>query len=231
MPSNLTGAGVTIGIVGQSRTDFADFTNFRSLTGATFANPTEVVPTAYGGVDPGAACTTTTCSNSGAQTEATLDVFRAGSVAPGAKLLLVTASAASGGIGDDAEYLVDTEPVPAQVMNISFGACESAAGVGGVHFWNTLFSTAAGEGISVFVASGDAGASGCDAYFGTPPASPAPNSPNYICSSSYATCVGGTEFNDASTYSAYWSASNGARPLVGSRLHSGRRVERAAELR
>jgi len=63
-------------------------------------------------------------------------------------------------------------------------------------------------GISVFVASGDSGASGCDPYNATPPASPSPNSPNYICSSSYATCVGGTEFNDAGSYSTYWSSTN-----------------------
>ena len=79
----------------------------------------------------------------------------------------------------------------------------------GVAFWDTLFQQAAGEGISVFVSSGDAGASGCDSYFSTPPAIPAPNSPNYICSSSYATCVGGTEFNDTSNPSQYWSSSNG----------------------
>ena len=136
-------------------------------------------------------------------------MLRAGSVAPGAKLLLVVANDASGGIGVDAQYLVDTEPVPAQVMNVSFGRCESAAGPSGVAFWDALFQQAAGEGISVFVASGDAGASGCDSYFSTPPASPAPNSPNYICSTSYATCVGGTEFNDTSKPSQYWSSSNG----------------------
>jgi pseudomonalisin len=210
LPSNLTGADVTIGIVGESRTNFADFVNFRALTGSTFHNPTEIVPTAYGGVDPGPACTSSPCALSGVQGEATLDVFRSGSVAPGANLLLVVATAASGGIGADAQYLVNTEPVPAQVMSISFGFCESAAGKSAVDYWDTLFQTAAAEGISVFVASGDSGASGCDTAFATPPASPAANSPNYICSSSYATCVGGTEFNDASDYFSYWSSSNGS---------------------
>ncbi len=209
LPSNLTGTGITIGIVGRSRTDFADFSNFRSLTGSTFPNPTEVVPTAYGGVDPGPACTASPCAN-GDQGEATLDVLRAGSIAPAAKLLLVVDTVAGGDIGADAEYLVDTTPVPAQVMNLSFGACESAAGASGVAFWDNLFQAAAAEGISVLVASGDSGASGCDAYNAAPPASPLPNSPNYICSSSYATCVGGTEFNDASSYSTYWSSANGA---------------------
>ncbi len=75
--------------------------------------------------------------------------------------------------------------------------------------WDTLFSQAAAEGISVFVCSGDSGAAGCDAYFTTPPASQI-QSPNYICSSSYATCLGGTEFADASNPSQYWYSTNGA---------------------
>ena len=216
LPLSLTGAGQTIGIVGRSHTDFADFSNFRSLTGATFANPTEIVPTTFGGVDPGPAvtsCSTSPCNAPDDQLEATLDVLRTGSTAPGANLLLVIDTTASGDIETDAQYLVQTTPVPAQVMNISFGKCETSAGPSHVTYWNTLFQQAAGEGISAFVCSGDSGASGCDTYFATPPASPLANSPNYICSSGYATCVGGTEFNDASNPSAYWSSSNGTNLL------------------
>lgn len=212
LPASLTGAGMTIGIVDRSRTNFADFSNFRALTGSTFPNPTEIVPTAFGGVDPGPAYTappggTTSTSEQG---EATLDVVRAGTVAPGASLLLVVATAASGGIEVDAQFLVQSTPVPAQVMTISFGACESSAGTAGVTFWDTLFQQAAAEGISSFVSSGDAGASGCDTHGSAPPANPLPNSPNYICSSSYVTCVGGTEFNEGSNPSQYWTSGNGA---------------------
>jgi subtilase family serine protease len=212
LPLSLTGAGQTIGIVGRSRTNVADFNNFKSLTGATFANPTEIVPTAFGGVDPGPAatsCSTSPCNPPEDQLEATLDVLRAGSTAPGANLLLVIDTSASGDIETDAQYLVQTTPVPAQVMNISFGKCETSAGPSGVAHWDTLFQQAAAEGISTFVCSGDSGASECDTYFATPPASPKPNNPNYICSSGYATCVGGTEFNDSSSPSLYWSSSNG----------------------
>jgi len=211
VPASLTGAGQTIGIVAESRTDFADFAAFGTQAGISLANPTEVVPTAYGGVDPGPAYTSPPSAGTSIdlQSEATLDVQRAGSVAPGANLLLVVASTASGGIGTDAQYLVETSPAPAQIMNISFGGCESAAGSSGVSYWNTLFQQAAVEGISVFVSSGDSGASGCDTAFTTPPASPEANSPNSICSTSYATCVGGTEFNDTSNPSEYWSSANG----------------------
>ncbi len=214
LPAGVTGAGMAIGIVAEARTDASDFNEFKSLTGSTFPNPTEIVPTAYGGVDPGPAYTAppncgSNCELMDYQGEATLDVLRAGSVAPGASLLLVTASAASGGIEDDAQYLIQSKPVPVQVITISFGACELAGGPSGVTFWDGLFQQAAAEGISVFVSSGDSGASGCDSAFVTPPSGPYPNSPNYICSSSYATCVGGTEFNDSTNPTTYWNSSNG----------------------
>jgi len=97
-------------------------------------------------------------------------------VAPAANLLLVISSQNDGndGIGTDAQYVVNTTPVPVQVMSISFGACESSAGAANVAFWDNLFQTAASEGISVFVSSGDSGAAGCDAAFSAPPASPRP---------------------------------------------------------
>ncbi len=214
LPAGITGAGTSIGIVAEARTDANDFNYFKSLTGSTFPNPTEIVPTAFGGVDPGPAYTSPpNCGNScdlvDDQGEATLDVMRAGSVAPGATLLLAVASAASGGIYDDAQYFIQTSPPPVQVVTISFGACELEGGPSGVNDWDSLFQQAAAEGISVFVSSGDSGASGCDSAFVAPPASPYPNSPNYICSSSFATCVGGTEFNDSANPSTYWRSTNG----------------------
>ncbi len=203
--SGSSAAGQTIGIVSWSRTSFADFNSFRNVTEATFANPTEVIPVGYGGIDPGPAAGAGGVATDG-QDEATLDVTRAGSVAQDAKLLLVASSrtGSNDALGSDAQYLVQTSPVPAQIITISFGACESAAGLSGVTYWDSLFQQAAAEGISVFVSSGDSGASGCDKSFATPPTAPAANSINYICSSGYATCVGGTEFNDVSDPSLYW---------------------------
>ena len=216
VPSSLTGSGVTIGIVGRSRTDMDDFKYFRQATGTTFADPTEIVPP--GGTDPGPPFTTPPTGNQsiGDQLEAELDVFRAASIAQGAAVkLVITASTATADIDTDAQYLVNTQPV-VQIINISFGLCESSAGPAAVSYWDGLFSQAQMEGISVFVASGDSGASGCDASFSTPPANPAADSPNYICSSSYATCVGGTEFNDAADYAKYWNSSQ--NPAVASAL-------------
>ena len=199
-----------IGIVGHARTNFNDFENFRQITKSNFPNPTEIIPTAFGGVDPGPALTSPPAGNVsfGDQSEATLDVMRAGNVGGAAPILLVVAAPASGGIEAAAQYLVQTTPLPSHVMSISFGACESSAGPSGVAFWDTLLQQAAAEGISVLVSSGDSGAAGCDPDFTAPPAAPLPNSPNYICSSSYATCVGGTQFNDIGNPSQYWNQSN-----------------------
>jgi subtilase family serine protease len=209
----INGAGQTIAIVGRSRVYAQDITNFQSLTGLSQQAPIEIVPTSppFNGVDPGPPQTSppTSGSFSKDQLEATLDVSRATSVAPGATIDLVVSSntATANGIEIASQYVVDTNPVFAHIMNISFGACESLAGQLGDTFWDSLFSQAAAEGISVFVASGDAGAAGCDAYFSTPPASQT-LSINFICASSHATCVGGTEFADTGNPSQYWSPNN-----------------------
>ena len=213
VPSAYTGAGYTIGIVSWARVYSGDLSTYKSLFGVSFPTPNVIIPTAYGGVDPGAACSSTTCSATelDGQQEATLDVDRAGSTAPGATLLLV-ASASSGsndGIGADAEYIIGQKA--ANILSISFGACEASAGKSSVNYWDALFQTATGEGISVFVSSGDAGAQGCEVAFQSPTYTGYTgygNSPNYICSSSYATCVGGTEFADAANYSTYWNTTN-----------------------
>jgi subtilase family serine protease len=226
LPTSLTGSGVTIGVVGEAHVDTADISEFQSFLGANFNTPDQVVPTAQGGVDPGAAYTsvpacenTNSCSSTvndyiDAQGEATLDVTRAGSVAPGANVVLVTAAVnnlTSDGVYTDVQYIIATtsSPGPFQVMSISFGGCEADGGKSDVDAWNSVYQTAAGEGISVFVSSGDSGAAGCDTHGQAPPSTAGPASPNALCSSQYDTCVGGTEFNDASNYSAYWNASNG----------------------
>jgi subtilase family serine protease len=217
VPADLTGEGVTVGIMGRAHTNFADYAAFQKLTGVSFKNPTEIVPTAFGGVDPGPPYTTkqTTYTDLLAdQVEATADVDWISSVAPQANVKLVISSLYSknysDGLHDDAQYLVQSKPVPAQVIVVSFHVCEAEAGPSESDFWSGIFSQAAMEGISAFVSSGDGGAAGCDSKFQRPPANPAPISINAVCASGYATCVGGTEFNDASDPSKYWSGSNGS---------------------
>jgi pseudomonalisin len=193
-----TGAGQKIAIIGRSRVAPTDISAFESNTGLTTNLPNVIIPT--NGADPGT-------TNDGDQMEATLDVERVIGTAPAIQADLVVSSNAGGGIYAAASYEVETVLDP--VMNISFGACEAYNGASGVSLWDALFSQAASEGISVFVSSSDSGAAGCDIQFATPPAYQF-LSINYICASSYATCVGGTEFVEGPNSSQYWSATNGA---------------------
>jgi subtilase family serine protease len=189
-----------VAIVGRSRVAATDISEFESLAGLPTAQPNVIVPT--GGTDPGT-------TNGGDQDEATLDVDRVMGTAPGVGVdLIVSADSRTvSGIYTAAAYEVNTLVDP--VMSVSFGDCEANAGQQGVSVWDTLFSAAAAEGISVLVSSGDSGAAGCDGDTSMLPATQTA-SINYICSSSYATCVGGTEFADTSDAGSFWSTTNGS---------------------
>jgi len=218
VPTNFTGTGQSIAIVSRTRVYDADDTNFMTRANVTFAAPTIIVPPT--GVDPGApatTCSTTgttnTCTNPSDavndQGEATLDVQRAGSVAPGATLKLIASSdkGQSDGIVIGIEYAVDNNPVPAQILSISFASCEHDNGSSASVAFDQLFQQAAAEGISVFVASGDGGVAGCEPLDSTPSTTQVVST-NTLCASGYVTCVGGTEFGDQANPTAYWSSSN-----------------------
>ena len=220
LPSTYTGTGQSIAIVSRTRVYDGDDSSFMTRANVTFAPPTVIVPP--DGVDPGPAattCTTTgttnTCTNPSDavndQGEATLDVQRAGSVAPGATLKLIASSdkGQSDGIVIDIEYAIDTNPVPAPILSISFASCENDNGRSSSIAFDQLYQQAAAEGISVFVASGDGGVAGCEALDATPSTTQIAST-NTLCASGYVTCVGGTEFGDQANPTAYWSSSNSA---------------------
>ncbi|HEY4379974.1 MAG TPA: protease pro-enzyme activation domain-containing protein [Acidobacteriaceae bacterium] len=199
--ANVTGIGQRVAVIGRSRVVATDISEFQSLFNLPANPPNTIVPGA--GPDPGLA-------GGGDQLEATLDVSRVVATAPTAQIDLVILPNSGGGIYSAAQYAVNTLNDP--IMNISFSGCELHAGLAGVQAWDTLFSQAASQGISVFVSSGDSGVATCDIAFTAPPAVQSA-SINYICASSYATCVGGTELNDFANPSAYWSANNGTNFL------------------
>src|SRR6185437_1139271 len=198
--ATVAGKAQRVAIVGRSRVAATDISAFESMTGLPAVQPNVIVPT--GGIDPGT-------TKSGDQDEATLDVDRVMGTAPGVGVDLVVSadSKTVSGIYTAAAYEVNTLVDP--VMSISFGDCESNAGQQGVRVGNTLFSAAAAEGSSVMVSSGDSGAAGCDGDSQTLPVTQSA-SINYICASSYVTCVGGTEFADTNSAVSYWSAQNGS---------------------
>jgi subtilase family serine protease len=194
--TGLTGLGQRVAIIGRSRVVGSDISDFEADTGLPSNPPHVVIPGA--GPDPGFGST-------GDFSEATMDVQRVLGTAPYAQADLVILPNSGGGIFTAAQYEVNTLNDP--IMNISFGVCEASAGSAIVKSWDSLFSQAASQGISVLVCSMDSGAATCDAGFTTAPATQQ-LSINALCSSSYATCVGGTEFADTANPSLYWSSAN-----------------------
>jgi len=216
----IDGSGQSIAIVARTRVYKPDVENFQSLAGFATKYPTEIVPP--NGTDPGAAASTCNpdatatpnCSKPGDavmdQSEATLDVQRATSVAPGATIKLITSGKTgnSDGVFIALDYAIDTDPVPAKVLSVSYGTCEADNTADALNVVDEAFKQAAMEGISVFVSSGDGGVDGCAALDSPPPASPQ-KSTNLLCASGYATCVGGTEFADKTSQAMYWGSNGG----------------------
>jgi subtilase family serine protease len=192
---SINGSGQSIAIVGRSNIKLADVRQFRTTFGLPANDPQIMV----NGSDPGV-------FNSGEETEADLDVEWSGAVARNAiiKFVVSKSTNSSDGVNLSAQYIVNNNLAP--VMSTSFGLCEAALGSSGNGFLNSLWQQAAAEGITVLVSSGDNGAAGCD----SPSVASATHGRgvNGLCSTPYSTCVGGTEFDDVSTPSLYWSPSN-----------------------
>jgi len=193
----ITGTGESIAIVARSNIRIADVRQFRTSFGLPANDPQIVV----NGADPG-------IWNSDEETEADLDVEWSGAVARNATIKFVVSKStnSSDGVDLSAQYIVNHNLAP--VMSTSFGLCEASLGSSGNSFLNSLWQQAAAQGITVFVSSGDDGAAGCDSASST--TATHGRAVNGLCSTPYSVCVGGTEFNDASDPSLYWSSFNAA---------------------
>jgi hypothetical protein len=198
--SGITGTGISIAIVGRSDISISDVEAFRTISGLPFNDPTVT----YASTDPGVV--------SGDNIEASLDVEWAGAIAPQASIdyVIGATTTTTDGVDIASSYIVDN--ITAPVMNVSFGLCEQLEPDSEIAFYQTLWQQAAAEGITVFVAAGDVGSSGCNspANAGTPYGFGV----SAQASTPYDVAVGGTEFNDLSTPTTYWNAANG--PNLGS---------------
>ena len=200
----LTGAGRSIAVLGRSDVVAGDLSTFQSEFGLA-VNAPQII---HNGKAPGRV--------SGDETESDLDLEWSAAVAPGATTKFVTSASTrtSDGIDLSAAYAVSNNV--ADIISLSYGSCESSADVTAAtsSYYHQLWQQAAAQGISVFVASGDSGAAGCDASGSTT----AVNGPavNKLCSSPYSTCVGGTEFTaDAgAAQSTFWAVGNSALPTA-----------------
>ena len=209
--ANITGKDQTIAIIGRAQVYSPDITEYEANTGLPSETPTLIVPA--DGVAPPAPNDSTTQAVNNDQTEATLDVQRSFGTAPGATVDLVASlsTQTEDGVDIAKDYVIDNaSTLHASIMSISFGECEADVAASTVQADNALFESAASEGISVIGISGDSGAAGCDAYNATPPATQT-KGPNYLCSSGYVTCMGGTEFNDTADPATYWSTTNSSK--------------------
>jgi pseudomonalisin len=183
-----------VAIIGTSDADPVDIQQFATSVGSSSYNFT---PLYADGVDPGYGT---------GQGEATEDLERVLGTAPGVSADLVIGDGSDeNALYDAVSYAVNTLKDP--IITMSFHECEAALGQGEVDTVDSLWSTAAANGVSVFVSAGDAGAAGCDVHDSPAPAVQSLNT-NGLCTSQYDTCVGGTEFNDTANPGTYWSSTN-----------------------
>jgi subtilase family serine protease len=192
---SINGSGQSVAIVARSNINLADVRQFRTSFGLPANDPQIIV----NGADPG-------IFSSGEETEADLDVEWSGAVARNAaiKFVVSKSTSSSDGVYLSAQYIVSHNLAP--VMSMSFSLCEAALGSSGNSFINSLWQQAAAQGITVFVSSGDSGAAGCDSASAS--RATQGRAVNGLCSTPYSVCVGGTEFNDTSHPSLYWSRTN-----------------------
>jgi len=190
------GTGRSIAILGRTNVVLGDMAQFRTAMGLS-ANPPQII---LNGADPG--------RQTGDEGESDLDLQWAGAVAPGATIKFVTSAstASSDGVDLSAQYAVSNNV--ADVVSLSYGLCEADLTTSSTNFYNSLWQQATAQGMTVFVSSGDSGAADCDASDAT--TATRGKGVNGLCTSPYATCVGGTQFDDTANPSQYWSATNGS---------------------
>jgi hypothetical protein len=201
--SSMNGSGQTIAIVAEADVAASDVAAFQSIFGLPANLPTMV----ENGQDPGFDVFL------GYGAEATIDAEWAAAVAPGATIDMVVTGPqyASDPAELSAASIVDQNL--AQIVSISYGNCEANLGTAQSALWNQVWEQGAAEGMSIFAASGDAGAAGCAG-----PGAVYNNvgnvaTVNGVASSPYVTAVGGTEFDETvngASVATFWNSTNAA---------------------
>ena len=197
LAAGTNGSGVAIAIPGRTTIDLADTQAFRRI----FSLPANDPVVINNGAPPP--------TDQNDEYESDLDVQWAGAVAPDASVRFVTSASTfvTDGIDLSNAYIVDNKVAP--IMSVSYGLCEAFLGAAGNAFYASLYQQAAVEGITVFVASGDNGAAGCDPPEGFAPAQNG-LAVNGLASTPYNVAVGGTQFDEGGNDATYWTATNNA---------------------
>ncbi|MGA3238396.1 MAG: protease pro-enzyme activation domain-containing protein [Bryobacteraceae bacterium] len=204
-----TGQGQTVVVLED--TDLyngtGDWNVFRNTFGLTSQYPSGSLTQAHPAFGAGGPCIDPGINDD--DVEAALDVEWASAAAPNAAIVMASCEGTTnfGGFIALQNMLTNGGPLPS-VVSISYGTSETESGAAENSYINTLYQTAAAEGVSVFVSSGDSAAAGSDrdglaAIFGIGVSS--------FASTVYNVAVGGTDFGDyaSGTTTAYWNPTNG----------------------
>ena len=202
----ITGKGQTVVVLERTDINPADVATFRKAFGLSSYAGT------FTQIHPGPGCTDPLTN--GDEDEAALDAEWAGAVAADAAVELASCAdtATTFGAFTAAQNLLDLKNPPS-IMSLSYGECETNNGPGtaleGNAFVNNLWQQAAGEGVSVFVSTGDNGPAGCD-DFNTALAATTGIAANALASTPYNVATGGTDFLDVAegSINTYWSTTN-----------------------
>ena len=210
----IRGAGQTVAVLERTDVQPADIATFRTAFlpadakgVVSYVNP----PVNY--VELGGLQFSSTCNDpglNGDEGEAALDAEWIGAAAPDANIVFASCDDTNSpefGPFTAALALLNspdgTPPPP--VFSLSYGECEVLSITDVTNDVGELWELAASEGVTVFVASGDAGSAGCDqnqsaATFGI--------NVNAMSSTPWNVSVGGTDFDDFGKQANYWTSSN-----------------------
>jgi subtilase family serine protease len=197
-----SGQGQTIVVIEDTNVySTADWTTFRSKFGLS-----TYTAGSFTQEHPGSNCTNPgTNADDG---EAILDAEWASAAAPSAAIVLASCADTSttfGGLIALQNIIASTNPP--KIVSISYGESESENGATANAAYNSAYKSAAAEGISVFVSSGDEGAASSDA---DQTKATHGITVSGFASTPYNIAVGGTDFGDASagSTSTYWNSTN-----------------------
>jgi subtilase family serine protease len=206
--SGITGAGQKIAVLGQTDIELQDIRAFRSNSGLPASDPQVIlVP---GSPDPGLV--------SGDQDEASLDIEWSGAVARGATIVYVNSNDV---VGMSLPYAVSQNLAP--VISLSYGDCEPNWTAADQASLTAIAQQANAQGITISVASSDAGAADCDGDVSGRFYARDGLAVDLPAALPYVTALGGTEFNEPGSQwtpdqgfgnvfgkgsTTYWSNSN-----------------------
>ncbi len=207
--SGITGQGQTIVLIEDTNVfKSSDWTTFRSKFGLS-----KYSSASFSTVHPAPLNGPNNCANPGVvppnDAEAILDAEWASAAAPSATILMASCADSTTTFGGliALQNLINASTPPPALVSISYGQCETENGAPSNAAYNSTYQQAVAEGVSVFVAAGDSGASGCDDS-----AAQATHGigVNAFASTPYNVAVGGTDFSDtySGTNSIYWGSTN-----------------------